>query len=852
MNPRIPEQLLPVGKKLHGFLITRVIPLPEIRAVAYGADHPQSGAHLLHLHTFDPENLFAIGFRTPPPDNSGLPHILEHTVLCGSRKYPVKDPFVELLKTSLATFLNAMTYPDRTLYPCASMNEKDFFNLTGVYCDAVFYPRIGREHFKQEGHHFEFEDPSDPETPLVIKGVVYNEMKGVYSDLDGIIEREIPKNLFPDNAYGYDFGGEPEAITALTYERFKEYHRTRYHPSNSLIFIYGDIPTTRHLEFLDREFLRHFTRETIDTSIAVQPPWTEPRRSTRAYPIGGNENPEKKAVVAAAFRAGRNNRPVETLALHLLSDYLLGNAASPLRKALIDSKLGEELTDSGYSSFQRDTYFTVGLKGTEPDRADAILDLILRTCSEVAARGVDREKMESAFHHLELSAREIKSAYPIRLMDRAFESWASAGDPILWMHINRHIAEARRQYEAGPGFFEERLRRMVPDNPHRVLLTFQPDPSYTAGQEKREQRRLEEIKARLSSAERERIVREAAELGLLQSEPNSPQDLATLPRLSLSDVPVEPLKLDTAVEEVSGRPFLVTDMFSNGITYLALSFDLLGLDEDALGYLPLFTDALGGMGAAGFDYAEMAEREAACSGGVESDIMIAGTAEDHLIVQPRLLVFCSALDRKLPRMLEMLRQRLTLCDFADLRRLKDVILQGRIALRSRVIRSGNSFAVSYASRGFSANCALSESMKGVSAVRLYEDLAGRFDRESGLVGERLSTVRDALQNRNRLTAVVLGSPDSVTAVREWYRGLLEGMDANPPGDGRGEVFPENRTAGGDRRPRGHRVRGPEPAVGPLHPSRRPGSFAPGPGHQFRLSLGKGAGERGRLWLRRFL
>ncbi|MEA1927917.1 MAG: insulinase family protein, partial [Candidatus Auribacterota bacterium] len=280
-----PEQLLSVGQIMHGFSIVRVHPLPEIGCVAYLAEHIKSGGHLVHLHSSDPENLFAIGFRTPPPDNSGLPHILEHTVLCGSRRYPVKDPFVELLKTSLATFLNAMTYPDRTIYPCASLNHKDLFNLIGVYCDAVFHPRISPLHFKQEGHHLEFLEPGNTGSPLTVKGVVYNEMKGVYSDLDGIIGREITRNLFPDNAYGLDYGGSPPEIPSLTYEKFQEFHRRWYHPSNALIFLYGDIPTPRYLKFLDEEYLGFFDRDEIDASIEEQPVWEAPRRYITTYPI---------------------------------------------------------------------------------------------------------------------------------------------------------------------------------------------------------------------------------------------------------------------------------------------------------------------------------------------------------------------------------------------------------------------------------------------------------------------------------------------------------------------------------------------------------------------------------------
>ncbi len=779
---------LAVGRILHGFRIARVAPLPEMRAVAYGAEHLRSGARLLHLHAADPENLFAVGFRTPPPDDSGLPHILEHTVLCGSRRYPVKDPFVELLRTSLATFLNAMTYPDRTIYPCASMNEKDFFNLAGVYCDAVFHPRLSRDHFRQEGWHLAFADPPDPAGRLLVRGVVYNEMKGVYSDLDGIIDRELMKNLFPANAYGRDYGGNPAAIQELTYEQFRRYHRTRYHPSNSLVFLYGAIATARHLAFLDREYLSAFTRKPVDTAIAPQPAWRRPRTVRRPYPISPGESPQAKTAVVAAFRTGKNIRPVETLSLHVLSHYLLGNAASPLRKALIDSRLGEELTESGYSSSQRDTCFSVGLKGSEPERAEKILELVLETCSRQASRGLDREKLESAFHGLELSSREIKSHYPLRLMDRAFESWAACGDPLVWMRLNRHIRELRRRWESEPGHFEDLLRRTVVENPSRVLMVFPPDPGLAARKEGSERRRMRKLKDSLSPAERERIARAARELERAQAAPNPPRVLATLPRLSPADVPAEPCLLPTAVETVAGRPFLATDLFSNGITYLALAFDLRGLDRRDYPCLSLFTDALCEMGAAGCDFAELADREAACSGGVDSDLSISGTASDHRAVRPCLTVFCRALDSKLPEMLSLLFDRLTACELSDRQRLRDVILQGKVARKSRVIPAGNSFAVSFAARGLSRNCGLNEQLKGLEQVRRFERFPADFARSPEEIEERLTSIRDFLQSRHRITLSAVGGEQSLDAVQEWYRSLLGESREEEITPGRPPVF----------------------------------------------------------------
>ena len=776
MTPKYPNPLLSSGEILHGFSIARVSTIPEIRSVAYLAEHNKSGLRLIHLHSSDPENLFAIGFRTIPPDDSGLPHILEHTVLCGSRRYPVKDPFVELLKTSLATFLNAMTYPDRTIYPCASLNHKDFFNLARVYCDAVFYPAITPRHFKQEGHHLEFSQPGNTGSPLIVKGVVFNEMKGVYSDLDGIIGREIPRNLFPDNAYGRDYGGNPRAITALTYDQFKEYHRRWYHPSNALIFLYGDIPITRHLEFLNSEYLKDFDRDTINAAISIQKNWISPRRVVTTYPISPSDDPGAKAAVVAVFRAGENSDPVRSLALHILSHYLLSNAASPLRKALIDSHLGEELTDSGYYSHQRDCYFEVGLKGTESDRADQILDLIRETCVRIVTEGMDAGKIESAFHRLEMSSLEIKSMYPLRLMDHAFESWSSTGDPMVWFPVRRYIEEVRKSYQADPEFFARMLNELIIDNSHQLLLSFIPDPEYMAKLDKAEAFQMEEVKKLFNEDELEAIDRESAELEIMQSTPNSPEALATLPRLSLPDVPAEPRELKVSHETLSGRPFLVTDMFSNGLSYIAISFDLRGLDETAVPYLSLFPDVLAGMGAGNYDYAKMAEREASCSGGIEPDILISGTVDDPRQVRPTLTIFCRALDRKLPEMLEIFRERLLLCDLTDRERLKNLILQERMERKSRVVQAGNSYAVCFASRGFSGNCALNERLKGIAGIRFLDYLVERFDYDYYLTLEKLTEIRSLIQNRRRVSVSVLGSDDSIEIIRRWTDGLLSEMD----------------------------------------------------------------------------
>ncbi len=783
MSTSMPAPAMQARDRLEGFLVQAVTPLEDLRAVAYLLEHEKSGARLLHLHNDDPENLFAVAFRTPPPDDTGLPHILEHTVLCGSRKYPVKDPFVELLKKSVATFLNAMTYPDKTVYPCASMNEKDFFNIADVYCDAVFHPLITEEHFKQEGHHLDFAEPGNPDSPLIVRGIVYNEMKGALSDLDGMIQHMASRSIFPDNAYGLESGGIPDAIPSLTYDRFVRFYETFYHPANGLIFLYGNIATEKHLHFLHRNYLHEFDRIEVASDIAPQPRWKEPKRRTVPYPIGPDESPERKTAVVLTFLTNQVTDTITTLSMHLLSDFLLGNAASPLRKALIDSKLGEELTDSGYFGHQRDTYFSVGLKGTEPDRAERITELVLRTCSRLAAEGLDRKKVEAAFHRLEFTSREIRPRYPLHLMDRVYRTWLYGADPVDGLRLNAYLAELRRRWEEEPRFLERLLEEMISGNPHYTVLTFVPDNEYLDRQEAAFRERMEKVKAEMGREELEQVAREAERLEALQSAPNPPEALATLPSLSLSDVPSEPHELPTTVETVAGRPLLVTDLFANGVSYLQLAFDLRGLPEELVDYVPLFTDALTMMGAAGMDYAAMAEREAACTGGIEAGVTTGGRVDDADRVQPYLVVSAKALENRLPEMLGVLADRVLRCDLDDLDRLRDVLLQGRVHWHASIIPNGHHYAALHAARHLSRNCALAERLGGLSQLRLIDRLASAFEERADEVVERLSRIHAFLLARGRVLASFIGGPEAGKTLRGWLEETLGRMrDEGPAPD----------------------------------------------------------------------
>ncbi len=779
--PGCPPSDLVAGQELHGFRIVRVTPLPAIRATAVEARHVRTGARLLHLLVEDTENLGAIAFRTPPTDDTGVPHILEHSVLCGSRRFPVKDPFLEMMKRSMATFINAFTYPDKTVYPVASNVRQDFLNLFDVYLDAVFFPNIGPDTLKQEGHHLEPADPDRPaDSPLTIKGIVYNEMKGAYSELDAVIERASGQGLFPDSPYGRDSGGDPKAIPSLTYEQFRDFHRRCYHPANSYIMLYGGTPTAELLAFIHPR-LDGLT-PAIDPASAIprQPRWTAPREHEEAYPVAQEDGTTAVSAVTVSWIVGAGDDPADDLALEVMDKLLLGHAGAPLHKALIDSRLGEDLAPSGYSGGTLEGAFHVGLKGTEPERRDAVVALILRTLESCAAEGFSRPSVEAAFQQLEYAHREITANYPLRLMNRVYDAWIYDQDPLTYLRLGEILGELRRRYAADPGLFARLVRTQLLENPHRLTCTFRPDAGLQARRDAEFAEAMARAKAELPAADLESLAAEAKALARRQGEPNAPADLAKLPALRLSDLPEKPLSVPAEVVDCGGVPFVRTGVFANGINYFVLAFDLSGLPDELWDYLPVFTDFWARLGAAGSGYAETGERIAACTGGLSSDLFATVDARDPDRVLPFLSVTFKSLDARHGDALAVVRDLLLAPDLADSARLRDLAFQLKAQRQSGIIDSGHRFAAQHALRGLSALGALNHRLGGIPQVRLAGELARTVERDAAPLREKLESISRFLLDRNRLRAAFTGSSEPETLTRQWLAEFAAACNAPPP------------------------------------------------------------------------
>jgi Zn-dependent M16 (insulinase) family peptidase len=748
---------LRAGQTVDDFRIEQVTPLPDLRATAIRATHRRSGARVLHLFApSDTENCFAVTFPTPPPDDTGVPHILEHAVLGGSRKFPVREPFFEMVKMSMATFINAMTSQAYTVYPVASNVKKDFFNLVEVYLDAVFQPQLTEDIFRREGHHLKLENNADLDSPLQVSGIVYSEMKGAFSMPEVLMWQLAGCGLFPDTPLGRDSGGDPEHIPDLTYEQFRRFHRELYHPSNGLFFIYGDIPTVEHLRFL-APVLNGFERRDVQVATPRQPRWTEPRRIEKDYPIGAGEDAAGRAFLTLNWVVGDALDPALVADWKALSALLLWNEAAPLRKALVDSKLGADVFFAGAWGGSYEEEFHVGLKGSEAGRADAFERVVLETLERLAAEPFASERVEAAFQQLAYETLEVKTLFPLHLLRAANGAWPFSGDPLTFLSARKQLEACHARYAADPQRFNRLIRDGLLNNPHRLRVVLRPDCEAQARADAAFAARMAEQRARFNAGQIAAIAKSAEALAAAQGVPNSPEALAKLPQLKTTDLPAGPRRIPTEIGQVAGMTVLRNDVFANGVNYLEIDVDLAGLPVELYRWLPQFDEAVAKMGAAGQDFARIAERRAACTGGLWSRANVWRHAADPA----RTLRCCrfgfKTLDGQAENALGLLGDLIFAVDPRDRDRLRDVMTQSRAWYRTTLVDDGLDTARRQAARGLSPAAALDHLFVSPDALRFVEDLTGKFDQRADEIMRNVERIRDFLAGGARWTVSFTGS-----------------------------------------------------------------------------------------------
>ncbi|HEX4054596.1 MAG TPA: insulinase family protein [Tepidisphaeraceae bacterium] len=771
------------NERINGFLLQRVTPVENLRSTSYELLHERSGARILHLHNTDAENLFSVTFPTPPPDDTGVPHILEHSVLAGSRRYHVKDPFFEMVKCSMATFINAMTGSDYTVYPVASNVRQDFYNLAEVYWDAVFHPLLTEKTFQREGHHLEFASKDDLASDLIVKGIVYNEMKGARSSPEAKVYDLIEKNLWPDTPYGKDSGGDPEKIPDLTWQGLRDFHRRFYQTANAFIFLYGDIPTADHLEFL-RPRLDELAPTDAQAKLPPQPRWPKPRVINSVYPVAPADPTAGKTFVILNWLTGSGADPAEIFAFSALERILLGNQSAPLRKALIDSKLGEDLSHSGFWNNGIDTSFHIGLKGTEPDRADQILDLVQGALRGIAERGVTRDQFDAALQQLAYRYLEITPSYPLHLMGSVTSMWLYGADPLALLHAERHIQKLKDDFAANPRLFSDLIVGKLLDNSHRLMIVVQPDREIQLRKDAQFAAKMKTLKASMSSAQLQQIRQNQHELDALLNQPNPPEAVAALPQLRVKDLPPKPRHIATTAEKLPGGGVLLNnDVFANGVNYLHVSFDLTGLPPELYSYLPLFGDCVHKMGAAGQDYTAIAQRVAASTGGVGFSTAISTRTDDPGKIVQQATFTTKFLDDRADQALALLRDLIFELDPRDVPRLKDVLLQARAGQRMRPTNDGMGLALRHAARGLNVEAHLHETLGGIPQIHLFEKITGAAPDP---LLEHVDAIRKFLLTRARVNASFTGALKAGELVRraltQWSAAMNSDPIPNPPSD----------------------------------------------------------------------
>ncbi|MGE4488034.1 MAG: insulinase family protein [Kiritimatiellales bacterium] len=678
--------------------------------------HEPTGAEYISVENNDNNKVFGITFRTPPSNSTGIAHILEHTVLCGSRKYPLKDPFVQLLKGSLQTFLNAMTYPDKTVYPVASQNEQDFYNLVDVYLDAVFFPRITPSFFRQEGWHYEIEGP---DAPLTCKGVVYNEMKGAYSSPENVLMELSQQTLFPDNTYGLDSGGKPERIPTLTYQEFRRFHETYYHPSNARIFFYGNDDPERRLRILG-EYLDGFKclAAPPDTSIPLQPAFDHPITIEDRYASGEEEN---KAFLTVNWAIPDG---ILHFALTVLDQILTGTSGSPLRKALIESDLGEDLAGFGLETHLRQPAWSIGMKGVDIPNLGKVEKLIFQTLEKLVKNGIDRGDIEAAMNSFEFDLRENnQGSFPqgLSIMLNMLETWLYGWDPLGLASYEYPLAELKEKIAGNPRYFEELIENILIKNTHRSTVRLIPDPGKASKDEVEERARLRRARDSMHPDELVRTADAASRLLDIQKAPDSPEAIKSLPMLHRDDLRKVIRTLPRDVEERDNATVLYHDLFTGGIVYVDIGVNLHLLDADDLQWVSLLGSMLLEMGTRKEDFAAFSQRIARKTGGIHTTPFLSAL-EGSPDSAAWLFVRGKCMTGQTGDLFEILTEILLEPAFDNVKRFREILLEQKADMEGSLIPNGHSAVLSRIKAHWHEAHRAAEMMSGVDALFFHRSV----------------------------------------------------------------------------------------------------------------------------------
>lgn len=770
-------------KDLTAYTILDQREIEEIKAQGTVLEHKKTGARIFLISNDDVNKVFSIGFRTPPSDNTGVPHILEHSVLCGSEKFPAKDPFVELVKGSLNTFLNAMTYPDKTVYPVASCNDKDFQNLMDVYMDAVLHPNIYQEEkiFMQEGWHYELESE---DSPVIYNGVVYNEMKGAFSSPESVLDRYTQKVLFPDTCYGYESGGDPKYIPDLTYEDFLNFHSTYYHPSNSYIYLYGDMDMAEKLEWLDEHYLKDYDKKEVDSKIRMQEPFAERREGEITYSITDEESEDEASYLSISSVVGTDLDPELYVAFQILEYTLIDAPGAPLKQALLDAGIGHDIL-GGYDSGILQPYFSVVAKDADKEQKGEFLAVVKGTLRKLADEGINKKSLLAGMNYFEFRYREADyGTAPKGLMYglQSLDSWLYDGDPMMHLQYQKTFDFLKNAVE--DGYFEQLIRDYLLDNPFEAVIVVSPEKNLTTREEARLAEKLAVYKSGLSEEEQKGLVAQTEELKAYQDAPSSKESLETIPMLTRGDIDKKAEDLIWKEHRMNGVQVLHHEMFTSGIGYLKVLFNTDRIPVEDMPYVGLLKSVLGYVDTENYTYSDLTSEIHLNSGGLgfSTTSFVDLRKEDGFTG-----VFAAdvrVLYEKLDFGFSILAEILTRSRLDDEKRLGEILRETKSRSRMKLEGASHSAAVARATSYFSATSSYNDRTGGIGYYHFLEEVVKNFENDSQQVIGKLKEVVGKLFTVDNMLVSYTADEKGFAALEESMKQLTQALP-----EGNGVLYP---------------------------------------------------------------
>lgn len=748
----------------------------DVQSDGFILRHKKSGARIAILSNNDDNKVFYIGFRTPPEDETGVPHIIEHTTLCGSKKFPVKDPFIELAKGSLNTFLNAMTYPDKTVYPVASCNDQDFKNLMDVYLDAVFNPNITKyeEIFKQEGWHYELTGKDDE---LKINGVVYNEMKGAYSSPDEVLSSQIYRSLFPDNTYSKDSGGNPEYIPKLTYEAYLDFYHKYYHPSNSYIYLYGDMDVVERLEWLDKEYLSLYDYKKVNSEINKQPAFDEIKNVEAQYSITMDDSQENKTYLSYNRVVGDTLDEMLYQAFDVLDYALVSSPGAPVKQALIDAGIGDDVYGS-YDAGILQPVFSFVAKNANASQADEFESIIENTLKEVVKTGINKEALLAGINSSEFKFREADfGQFPKGLLFglNCLDSWLF-DDMKPFIHLECLGTFAKLRKAVDTDYFEKLIQEYLLDNTHGSSVTVKPKRGLGNEREEALAKELSDYKASLSDEEIKKLIEDTEHLKKYQEEPSSDEDLRKLPMLTRADMKKNAMPFSNIEDELLDVKVVCHDIESNGIDYISFLFDAGDFAQSELGYLGFFTNALGLVSTEKYSYTDLANATNIYTGGISTGTASHPDIKDRNNFVFKLEVKLKVLEKNLDKALELMEQMLLSSDFTDTKRLGELVAQIKARLQANLSSSGHLVAAMRSMSSFSRYALYQDELKGIAFYRSICHIEKELSESPKSVSDKLAAIAKKLFARNRMLISFTGNNEAYGNAKPSLEKVIAGFD----------------------------------------------------------------------------